>query len=147
MWLNGKTVVLLQGAFDIINRGHVKAFEWCKQYWDHLIIALNSDELLKRYKWRDAVLPRYQKKFIIENIRFVDEVIKADNESPMELLQKHDVDVYAVTEDRMSSHPKEIEWIKNKWGKIINPPYFDGVIHTSEIKKRLLDEYLNEQWK
>ena len=76
METNKQRVVLLQGSFDIINWGHIRAFERAKSLGDFLIIALNSNPLFRSYKGV-PVLPYYQKKFIIESCRFVDKVVKA----------------------------------------------------------------------
>lgn len=133
-------VVFLQGAFDLINWGHIKAFQKAKSYGDYLIIALNSDELLRKYKGREPVLPYWQKKFIIESCKFVDKVIKATEFSPLELLKKYDVDVYCITREWESSKKAEIAYITGRGGKVKFLPRFKGVIPTSKIKKILLEE-------
>jgi len=135
-----RKVVLLQGAFDILNWGHVKAFQRAKKLGTHLIIALNTDELLKKYKGRDAVIPWQQKKEIIEAIRYVDEVIPATEFSPMRLLKLYDVDVYVLTREWEDTKAKEIAYMHAKGGKVSFSPRFEGVVCTSEIKRRLLQE-------
>lgn len=135
-----KKIVMLQGAFDIINWGHIKAFQKAKSYGDYLIIALNSNELVKVYKGRDAVLPWYQKKFIIESCKFVDKVVLADSFSPLELLKKHKVNVYCITREWETTKDEEIEYIRKTGGKTVFLPRFKGVIPTSQIKKILLEE-------
>jgi glycerol-3-phosphate cytidylyltransferase len=138
-----KKVVLLQGAFDIINWGHVKAFERAKKLGDYLIIALNSDKLVKEYKNRDSVLPYYQKKKIIESFTFVDKVVPAHEFSPLKLLKKHDVDIYVLTKEWESSKTEEIAYMKEKGGKVSFSPRFKGVVSTSQIKEKLHQEYLD----
>ncbi len=133
-------VVLFQGAFEIINYGHVRAFERAKQEGDILIVALNTNKLLKKYKGRDAVLPWYQKKRIIEAIRWVDKVVPAHNASPLSLLKKFDADVFVLTKEWEASHPDSIAYMKAKGGKVFFSRRYAGVVPTSEIKKRLLEE-------
>ncbi len=135
-----KRIVLLQGAFDIINWGHVKAFQRARAQGDYLIVALNSNELVKAYKGRDAVLPWYQKKFIIESCVYVDKVVKATKFSPLELLKKYNVDVYVLTKEWAETKEKEIAFMKAKGGKISWSPRFKGVVSTSRIKEILLQE-------
>lgn len=143
---DGKKVALIQGAFDIINRGHVKAFEYMKSLSKtseeiYVIVALNSNELIKIYKQRDAVLPREQKEFIIKSLKYVDEVVKADAFSPIELLKKHDVDIYCFTEEWLATKKAEIKFMAEKpdW-EIVFLPRFPGVVATSDIKRILLKE-------
>lgn len=135
-----RKVVLLQGAFDIINWGHVKAFERAKAQGDYLIIALNSNELIRKYKGRNAVLPWYQKKFIIESCVFVDKVVKATEFSPLSLLKKYKVDVLVLTREWTRTKGREIAYMKKKGGRISWSPRFKGVIATSKIKEILLEE-------
>lgn len=46
----GKKIVTTNGAFDLLHYGHIKLFEFAKQQGDILIIGLNSDESVKKYK-------------------------------------------------------------------------------------------------
>lgn len=135
-----KKIVLLQGAFEILNWGHCKAFARAKALGDYLIIALNSDELLREYKKREPVLPFYQKKYILESNKHVDKVIKATEFSPMKLLKKYDVDVYVLTKEWEDTKAEEIAYMKSKGGKVSFSPRFKGVVCTSDIKKILLKE-------
>jgi glycerol-3-phosphate cytidylyltransferase len=69
--------VLIQGAFEIINAGHVQVLRDCRKQGDYLIFALNTNELLEKYKGRKAVLPWEEKSIILSAIRWVDRVIPA----------------------------------------------------------------------
>lgn len=138
-------IVLLQGAFDIINWGHIKAFQWAKAHGDYLIVALNSNELLEEYKGRHAVLPWHQKKFIIESCVFVDKVVKANEFSPMKLLKKYDVNVYALSDEWRKTKSEEIAYMKKKGGRVVWSPKFNGVVRTSRIKEILLREFLDDK--
>lgn len=140
-----KKVVLLQGTFDILNWGHVRAFQRAKALGDYLIIALNTNALVKRFKRRKAVLPWYQKKFIIESCRFVDKVVRAPDFSPLKLLKRHDVSVYVLTREWESTKQKEIAYMKKKGGSVSFSPRFKGVIPTSKIKEILLKEASRKQ--
>lgn len=116
------------------------SFKRAKSEGDYLIIALNTNQLLKKYKKREAVLPWSQKAKIIRSIRYVDEVIPAHSFSPLELLKRHDVTVYVIGDEWTETKPAEIEYIKEKGGKIVILPRYKGVVCTSEIKRRLLQE-------
>lgn len=140
-----KIIVGFQGAWEILNVGHVKSFKRAKAQGDYLILFLNSDELLKEYKGRDAVQPFAHKKEILEAIRYVDKVVKANEFSPLKLLKKHKVDVYVLTREWESTKEKEIAYMKKKGGKISFSPRYKGVIATSEIKRILLKEAKRKQ--
>lgn len=139
---NKKTVVLLQGSFDLLNWGHCKAFELAKSYGDYLIIALNTNDLVRTFKRREPVLPWYQKAYMIRSNKFVDKVVKAEAFSPLELLKKYDVDVYCITHEWESTKKIEIKYMSHKpGGQMKFLPRFKGVVCTSDIKKILLKEY------
>src|SRR5690349_18051006 len=108
--------VLVQGAFDILNYGHVETFRFAKSHGDFLIVALNSNSLIKDYKNRQAVMPWWHKKRIIESIRYVDKVVKADDFSPLKLLKKHKIDVYITTEEWVNTKAKEMDYMRESGG-------------------------------
>lgn len=137
---DGKKIVFVQGAFELSTWAHMRTFKRAKALGDYLIVALNSNELLKDYKKRDAILPWYQKKELIESIKYVDKVIVANDFSPLELLKKHKVDVYVLTKEWKHTKATEIAYMKSIGGKVSWSPRFKGGIATSEIKRVLLKE-------
>ncbi len=132
--------VLFQGAFEIIHFGHIRCLRRARECGDRLIVALNTNALLYRYKRRKAVLSFRQKKGILEAIRYVDQVVPAHDFSPLSLLKKHKVDVYIVAEEWITSKAVEIAYMKAKGGRVVVLPRYKGTTATSEIKRRLLDE-------
>ena len=138
-------VVLIQGAFDLLNYGHIRALGAARRAGRHVIVALNSNELLTAsgrwsYKKGAPVLPWWQRKAILETIRFVDQVVPADKFSPLELLEKYEVGVYVVGREWKETKQVEIAYMKKTGGRIIWTPRYKHVISTSEIKHRLLKQ-------
>tara|TARA_Y100000310_G_C20685355_1_gene818607 strand:- start:3211 stop:3720 length:510 start_codon:yes stop_codon:yes gene_type:complete len=46
----GKTIVTTNGSFDLLHVGHIKFLEEAKKQGDILIIGLNTDESVRRWK-------------------------------------------------------------------------------------------------
>lgn len=136
-----KKIVLLQGAFDILNCGHTRAFKFARSKGDYLIIALNTNRLIKQYKGRDAVVPWYQKKIILEGCKYVDKVVKADEASPLKLLKKYKVQVYVISKEWENTKSVEFAYMRKIGGKVCISPRIKNV-STSRIKEKLLKEYL-----
>ena len=68
--------VFVSGCYDIIHAGHVEFFNQAKALGDYLIVCFASDEVLLKYKGRKSALPEEHKKFVLENIKAVDKVVK-----------------------------------------------------------------------
>ncbi len=131
--------VFVQGAFEIINAGHIKVFEFCKQQGDILIVGLNTNELLREYKKREPVFPFEEKELLLKSIKYVDHVVKAPSFSPLELLQELHIDVYCVAEEWKETKDEEIAYMLSNDKRIVIIPDF-GLTRTSEVKQRLLEE-------
>lgn len=133
-------IVLIQGAFDILNSGHVRAMRLAKSKGDYLIVAVNTPELIRGYKKRMPILPYSQKKMLIEAIQWVDKVIPARNFSPLELLKRYKVNVYMVAPEWLKTKQEEIAYMKSVGGKICMCHNYKDVVRSSDMRKMLLEE-------
>lgn len=52
----GRTIAFTNGAFDIIHVGHVRYLYGARAEGDALVVAVNSDASIKRYKSKDRPL-------------------------------------------------------------------------------------------
>ena len=136
--------VFVQGAFEIINAGHVKVFEYCKKQGDYLIVGLNTNRLLKEYKKREPVFPFEEKKLILESIKYIDQVVPADKFSPANLLVELGIDVYCIAEEWKDTKKVERYHMYSQKKKVVFIPDF-GLTRTSQVKERLLAEALAKQ--
>lgn len=133
-------IVLIQGNFELLHSGHVRSFHRAKGYGDYLIVALNTPKLVKNYKNRTALLSYKDKKLIIESIKFVDKVVPAPDFSPLKLLKKYDVDIYMIASEWLNTKTEEIAYMKAKGGKIKMCHDYKNTIHSSDIRKMLLEQ-------
>ena len=67
-------IVIVSGGFDPIHSGHISYLKSAKKLGDKLIVALNSDAWLQQKKDK-FFMPFNERKIIIENLYFVDDVI------------------------------------------------------------------------
>lgn len=72
-------IVVVSGGFDPLHSGHISYFQDAKSHGDRLIVALNSDIWLKKKKGK-FFMPFSERKLIIENLRYVDEVIDFEDD-------------------------------------------------------------------
>lgn len=70
----GKTVIV-NGTFDILHVGHIELLKFAKSLGDKLIVAIDSDERIKRLKGESRPINNsYERKLLLENLKPVDEV-------------------------------------------------------------------------
>lgn len=132
--------ILIQGAFELLNSGHVRSFRRSKSYGDYLIVAINTPNLIGDYKNRKPLLSYKDKKIIVESIKYVDKVIPAPDFSPLKLLKKYDVDVYMIAPEWLDSKTEEIAYMKAKGGKIKMLHIYKNVVHSTDIRRMLLEQ-------
>ena len=84
----GKDVVFTNGCFDILHIGHVAYLEKAKQQGDILIVAVNSDESIKRLKGPSRpVSPLESRMHVLAALACVDWVVSFDEDTPEALLE------------------------------------------------------------
>jgi len=84
-----KKLVFTNGSFDILHCGHVTYLEFARAQGDALIIGLNSDASVRRYKGPTRpVNPQEDRAYVLAALRAVDGVVIFDEDEPCELIEK-----------------------------------------------------------
>lgn len=82
-----KKVVFTNGCFDLIHSGHVDYLVKAKEMGDVLILALNTDESIKRIKGdKRPILKQDERAFIVSNLKPVDYVTFFNEDTPAEII-------------------------------------------------------------
>lgn len=77
--LKGKRVVLANGCFDILHVGHVRYLEGARALGDVLVVAINSDESVRRLKGSGRpILRQDERAALVSGLRAVDYVVIFD---------------------------------------------------------------------
>ena len=141
------TRVLLQGSFDILNAGHILALKRAKGLGDELIVALNTDELYKKYKGYGLgpILPYWQRKLLVESCKYVDKVVPTNSFSPLRLLKRFKIDVYVLTREWEETKEKEIAFMRNKGGIVSWSPRFKDIYCSSKIRELVIRRHLSSK--
>ena len=80
--------IFTNGCFDILHRGHVELLAYCKSL-GHVTVGLNSDDSVKRLKGLSRPINNESdRKKILEALRYVDEVVIFEEDTPYELIRK-----------------------------------------------------------
>lgn len=89
-----KKVVFANGCFDILHRGHIELLRFARAHGDKLVVGLNSDESVKALKGSSRPINSQEdRKFVLESIQYVDEVLIFGEETPYKLIKKVSPDI------------------------------------------------------
>lgn len=92
---SNKTIVMTNGCFDIIHKGHIKYLLNAAQLGDALVLALNSDRTLRNIKGNPRpYIPEDDRAFILAAFSFVDMVVIFDTTDCRPLIKKIKPDTY-----------------------------------------------------
>ena len=72
-------IIVVSGGFDPIHSGHIAIFKEARALGDKLVVALNSDDWLINKKG-SCFMPFYERKSVLENLLFVDEVLDFEDD-------------------------------------------------------------------
>tara|TARA_B100001175_G_C19401078_1_gene586295 strand:+ start:212 stop:1072 length:861 start_codon:yes stop_codon:yes gene_type:complete len=73
-------IVLTNGVFDILHKGHIELLKFSKMQGTKLIIAIDSDRRVKELKGNDRPINNQEdRRRILETNRYVDEVVIFDS--------------------------------------------------------------------
>lgn len=125
------TTVLTYGTFDLLHWGHVRLLERASELGDKLIVGLSTDDF-NAIKHKEAYHSYAHRKYILEAIKYVDEVIpENDWDQKIADVQDNDVDIFVMGDDWAG----KFDFLK-PYCEVIYLPRTDG-ISTTQIKEDL----------
>ncbi|VVA43699.1 Glycerol-3-phosphate cytidylyltransferase [Candidatus Roizmanbacteria bacterium] len=136
-----KKSVLVGGCFDLIHFGHLKFLEAAKKEGDFLIVALESDEFIKKHKRKLQVHTQLERAEILSSLNMVDLIVLLPffqtNNNYFELVKKILPSIIAVTEgDRQLEN-------KQKQAKEIGAEVREVVINLKNFSTRNIAKVFN----
>lgn len=77
-------IVLTNGVFDILHKGHVELLKFARSQGQRLVVAIDSDKRVRSLKGEDRPInSQDDRKRLLEAIEYVDEVIVFDKETEL----------------------------------------------------------------
>lgn len=123
--------VITYGTFDLLHRGHINILKRAKELGDHLTVALSSDEF-NAIKGKKAYHDYEHRKYILEAIRYVDEVIPEHRwEQKVDDILTHEIDLFVMGDDWKGKFD-----FLSEHCEVVYLPRTDG-ISTTKIKEDL----------
>ncbi len=134
----GRKVVFTNGCFDLIHPGHVRLLETARAQGDVLVVAVNSDESVRRLKGTNRpILPQADRAEILAAMAAVDAVTVFSEDTPCPLLERLLPDVLVKGAD-WSHWIAGREIVEGSGGEVVAIP-FEEHYSTSDLVKTIRD--------
>lgn len=132
------------GTFDTFHAGHVFLLEQGDKLGD-VVVALNTDEFVERYKGKKPVVSYDERKAVLESCRYVSEVIPNDqgeDSKPTILSVKPSFLIIGedwAKKDYYSQMSFTQEWLNEQGITMFYVPHYPNLSST-EIKRRVRED-------
>ncbi|MEO6327516.1 MAG: D-glycero-beta-D-manno-heptose 1-phosphate adenylyltransferase [Ginsengibacter sp.] len=134
--LLGKNIVFTNGVFDIVHQGHVHLLCEAAALGDILIVAVNSDNSVKKLKGSSRpVNDEYSRALLLSSMVMVDAVIIFEEDTPVELIKIILPHILVKGGDYRIEEIAGATEIINNGGEVKIIPVVEGFSTTSILKK------------
>lgn len=136
----GRKLVFTNGAFDVLHAGHVTYLNFARSQGDALVVGLNSDASVKRYKGdKRPVNCEQDRATVLAALECVDFVVVFDEDEPRDLIAELLPDVLVKGAD-WAHYVSGRDVVEANGGKVVLADLVEGRSTTNTIK-RILDAY------
>lgn len=133
----GQTIVLTNGCFDVLHRGHTRYLNQAKQLGDILVVALNSDDSVRRLKGPDRPVNTVaDRAAVIAALSCVDYVTVFDTATPIPLIEQLRPDIYAKGGDYSPEMLAETAAVESYGGTVAILDYV-AELSTTAVMQRI----------
>jgi D-glycero-beta-D-manno-heptose 1-phosphate adenylyltransferase len=134
----GTALVFTNGAFDILHAGHATYLDWARRQGGALVVGLNSDASVRRYKGPTRpVIPQDQRARMLASLECVDYVVLFDEDEPRDLIAAILPDVLVKGAD-WAHYVSGREVVEAAGGRVVLADLVPG-LSTSAVIRRILD--------
>jgi len=133
----GKTVVFTNGCYDLLHPGHIRLLEQARSLGNVLILALNSDASVRRFKGPSRpISPEQERAEVAAALEAVDAVTLFDEDTPRELIAEVLPDILIKGAD-WSHFIAGREEVEAAGGKVMTVPMEPGYSTTNIVERAL----------
>lgn len=126
-----------QGTYDLFHIGHLNLLEHAKEQCEYLIVGVNSDELVMKYKGKKVNIPAQNRARIVNALKAVDETYVVSTLDKKIAYRKFKFDAIFIGDDwkgnpRWEETEKEM---KELGAELVYLPHTDGISTTQLLKQ------------
>jgi D-beta-D-heptose 7-phosphate kinase / D-beta-D-heptose 1-phosphate adenosyltransferase len=132
----GKRIVLTNGCFDILHRGHITYLNRAKGLGDVLIVGVNSDESVRRLKGPERPINSLEDRLrVLSALSCIDHLVPFDEQTPHRLIQAIHPDVFVKGGDYTRETLPEAELVEQLGGAVRILPFLASRSTTNLIER------------
>ncbi|MGH8461739.1 MAG: bifunctional D-glycero-beta-D-manno-heptose-7-phosphate kinase/D-glycero-beta-D-manno-heptose 1-phosphate adenylyltransferase HldE [Stenotrophobium sp.] len=132
----GETVVMTNGCFDLLHVGHVKYLEAARRLGDVLIVAVNSDDSVKRLKGENRPLNKCEDRMrMLASLKSVDWVVPFGEDTPARLIGRVLPDLLVKGGDYTPEQVAGFEAVTKNGGQVVILDFHKGYSTTRLIER------------
>jgi rfaE bifunctional protein nucleotidyltransferase chain/domain len=133
----GRRIGFTCGSFDLLHAGHVQYLAKARSHCDRLLVAVNSDESVRRYKspFR-PINPERERMYLVAALAAVDAVTNLHEDRPLSLLLRWKPDLYIKGGDYKVSSLQSAAAVEQYGGRVLLIPS-DFSTSTSAMLERI----------
>jgi rfaE bifunctional protein nucleotidyltransferase chain/domain len=133
----GRRVGFTCGSFDLLHPGHAQYLARARAECDALLVAVNSDESVRRYKSPlRPITPEHDRMYLVAALASVDAVTILEEDRPLNLLLRWKPDLYIKGGDYRTSALRSGAAVEAYGGRVLVIPS-DFATSTSETIARI----------
>ena len=131
----GLCLVMTNGCFDLIHAGHVQYLTEARALGDALLVAVNSDESVRRLKGpRRPIVPLAQRMRVLAALEAVDWVVPFDEDTPERLICRVLPRILVKGGDYAPESIAGGDCVRRSGGRVAVLPYLEGVSTTGILE-------------
>jgi D-beta-D-heptose 7-phosphate kinase/D-beta-D-heptose 1-phosphate adenosyltransferase len=134
----GLKIVFTNGCFDLLHVGHVRYLSRARELGDLLVVAINTDDSVRRLKGPSRPLQsQADRAEILAALESVDYVTFFEEDTPLAVITLLQPDVLVKGGDWPLQEIVGREVVESKGGIVVSLPYVKGASTTRLIDKAL----------
>ena len=137
----GRRVVFTNGCFDLLHVGHVRYLNAARKKGDLLVVAVNTDDSMRRLKGPNRPLvPQRERAEILGGLAAVDYVTFFSEDTPAEIIAELKPQVLVKGADYKAQEIVGRDFMRRTGGKLVRIPLAKNY-STSKIIKDVIAKY------
>ncbi len=132
----GEKIVFTNGCFDLLHLGHVDYLEKARNLGDRLVIGLNTDDSVSRFKGPERPLQdQTSRARILAALQFVDLVVFFNEDTPLNLISELLPNILVKGSDYLAENIVGADVVKKAGGKVETIDFVPGYSTTRIVEK------------